>query len=38
MELQTKLGAPICIFICYGVGYAFIFTIATLIDMGVIKV
>ena len=37
-ELQTKLGAPTWIFIYYGVGYAFILTIATLINMGVIKV
>ena len=37
-ELQTKLGAPTWIFIYYGVGYAFIFTIATLINMGVIMV
>ena len=37
-ELQTKVGAPNWIFIYYGVGNAFIFTKATLINLGVIKV
>ena len=37
-ELQNKLGASNWIFIYYGVSYAFILTIASLINMGAIKV